>query len=117
MARTTVAWFFALAFAGTWALQFTFIALGSPWESPLGLGMLTLAGVMPSLVAYALARREGRAAVSGLWGPPGRAGVGVLALAVLVPVLAKLMVAVVLVVLGMPVPGVGISIFVLGAVL
>jgi membrane protease YdiL (CAAX protease family) len=117
MARAAVAWFFVLAFAGTWTLQFTYVALELPIESPFALALLTLAGVMPSLVAFVLARREGREATRRLWGPPGRAGAGLVALALIAPAILVLVTVALLLALGMPIPGVGLSAFALGAMI
>ena len=105
-----IGWFFALAFAGTWALQFTFIALGLPMMSPLAIVLLALAAVVPSTVAVILNRRTGEGdEVRSLWGPPGRAGEGWVVLA-LVASLALTCVAVgLLMASGMPMPGIGVS--------
>lgn len=105
-----VVWFFALAFAGTWTLQFTFIALGVPMMSPLGLLLLLPAAVVPSTVAVILSRREGgRDTVRALWGPPGRASAGWVGLALGTPLAMKLTAAALLVAAGMPIPGVALS--------
>lgn len=110
MNNKTIVWFFALAFAGTWALQFTFIALGLPMMSPLGLLLLTAAAVVPSTVAVILSRLEGgRDAVRALWGPPGRASATWVGLALGTPLAMKLVAAALLVAAGMPIPGIAFS--------
>lgn len=114
----TIVWFFALAFAGTWALQLTFIALGLPMMSPLGMLLLTSAAVVPSAVAVILSRREGgRDAVRALWGPPGRARAAWVGLALGTPLAMKLVAAALLVAAGMPIPGVALSALTLGRLL
>lgn len=117
MAHTVVR-FFVLAFAGTWVLQGSFLALGLPFESPVSLALSTLAGVMPSLVAVVLRRREGgRQAVRELWGPPGRAGVGWVALASAMPAMLVLVAVALLVALGEPRPGIAFSGMAVGAMI
>ncbi|WP_428267228.1 CPBP family intramembrane glutamic endopeptidase [Haliangium sp.] len=78
--------YFAFAYAWTWAIQSLFIATGQPMTAPLGLLLLTLAAVGPSLAAVVVgaATTEAsagqslpsrlRASLRACWGAPGWLG-------------------------------------------
>ncbi len=118
MQRTQLAAFCVFTYCITWGLQFGFIATGQPIGTPLSLLLLTLAAVVPSLVAVAISWRSGgRSAAAGLWGPPGwsRSGWSLAALALRPATIA--IAAGMGMLLGGPAPTTAFSLFALGSAL